>query len=149
MNLTLKMVFLQSNNQRHFNRAIGTLLTLFIITASVALAQNGGSKRKEANQLADKVGQLVDLSAKRSVLRFNGNFTNMLNTSQWGTHPPLSRHILIFFSSCSGNKFRDYAKSAPRNYSIIVMFTALSAQRQCAICKQASDEYQLVANSYR
>ena len=77
-------MFLQSNNQRHFNRAIGTLLTLFIITASVALAQNGGSKRKEANQLADKVGQLVDLSAKRSVLRFNGNFTNMLNTSQWG-----------------------------------------------------------------
>ena len=29
------------------------------------------------------------------------------------------------------------------------MFTALSASRQCAICKQASDEYHLVANSYR
>jgi len=29
------------------------------------------------------------------------------------------------------------------------MFTALSASRQCAICKQAADEYQLVANSYR
>merc|ERR1712037_156087 len=29
------------------------------------------------------------------------------------------------------------------------MFTALSTQRQCSICKQASDEYQLVANSYR
>lgn len=113
------MVFPQLNNQSHFNRTIGTILTLLIVIVAVALAQNGGSKRKEANQLADKVGQLVDLSAKRSVLRFNGN------------------------------KFRDYAKSAPRNYSIIVMFTALSAQRQCAICKQASDEYQLVANSYR
>ena len=32
---------------------------------------------------------------------------------------------------------------------MIVMFTALSAQRQCAICKQASDEFHLVANSYR
>ena len=40
-------------------------------------------------------------------------------------------------------------RNSPRNYSMIVMFTALSAQRQCAICKQASDEYQLVANSYR
>merc|ERR1712200_173270 len=35
------------------------------------------------------------------------------------------------------------------NYSIVVMGTALQASRQCAICKQASDEYQLVANSYR
>ena len=29
------------------------------------------------------------------------------------------------------------------------MFTALSPSRQCAVCKQASDEYNLVANSYR
>ena len=49
----------------------------------------------------------------------------------------------------NGNKFRDYVKSGPRNYSVLVMFTALSAQRQCAICRQASDEYHLVANSYR
>ena len=31
----------------------------------------------------------------------------------------------------------------------MVMFTALSATRQCAICKQAHEEYQVVANSYR
>merc|ERR1712025_45336 len=113
------MAHLQSINSRQFNRTFGTILAVLIVTAAVAYGQNSGSKRKEANQLADKVGQLVDLSAKRSVLRFNGN------------------------------KFRDFVKSAPRNYSIIVMFTALSASRQCAICKQASDEYQLVANSYR
>merc|ERR1712038_135677 len=100
-------------------RFIGVTFTILLVIISVAHGQNGANKRKEANQLADKVGQLVDLSTKRSVLRFNGN------------------------------KFRDYARNAPRNYSIIVMFTALSAQRQCAICKQASDEYQLVANSYR
>ena len=29
------------------------------------------------------------------------------------------------------------------------MFTAMNAQRQCAICKQASEEYQMVANSFR
>jgi len=76
-------------------------------------------KKKDAGGLAEKVSQLVDLSTKKSVIKLNGN------------------------------KFRDFVKSAPRNYSIIVMFTALSASRQCAICKQASDEYQLVANSYR
>ena len=76
-------------------------------------------KKKDAGGLADKVSQLVDLSTKKSVIKLNGN------------------------------KFRDFVKSAPRNYSIIVMFTALSASRQCAICKQAADEYQLVANSYR
>lgn len=77
------------------------------------------SKKKEANVLSDKVQQLMDLTLKRSVLRLNGN------------------------------KFREFVRNSPRNYSIVVMFTALSAQRQCAICKQASDEYQLVANSYR
>ena len=74
---------------------------------------------KKKDALADKVSQLVDLSTKKSVIKLNGN------------------------------KFRDFVKSAPRNYSIIVMFTALSPSRQCAVCKQASDEYQLVANSYR
>ena len=47
-------------------------LVLIIATLAIVHGQNGASKRKEANQLADKVGQLVDLSAKRSVLRFNG-----------------------------------------------------------------------------
>jgi len=74
---------------------------------------------KKKDALADKVSQLVDLSTKKSVIKLNGN------------------------------KFRDFVKSAPRNYSIIVMFTALSPSRQCAVCKQASDEYNLVANSYR
>ena len=74
---------------------------------------------KKKDALADKVSQLVDLSTKKSVIKLNGN------------------------------KFLDFVKSAPRNYSIIVMFTALSPSRQCAVCKQASDEYTLVANSYR
>ena len=49
----------------------------------------------------------------------------------------------------NGNKFRELARNSPKNYSMIVMFTALSSQRGCAICKQALDEYTLVANSYR
>jgi len=76
-------------------------------------------KKDTTSALNDKVGQLMDLTAKRPVIKLNGN------------------------------KFRDFVKNPPRNYSIIVMFTALSPSRQCAICKQASDEYHLVANSYR
>ena len=91
------------------------LLGLFLVASVLGQA----SKKKEAAALAEKVQQLVDLSAKRPVIRLNGN------------------------------KFRDYVRNSPRNYSIVVMFTALSAQRQCAICKQASEEYQIVANSYR
>ena len=82
-------------------------LALFIV-ALVALPQgsDGAKAAKEANVLGDKVQQLLDLSAKRPVIRLNGN------------------------------KFREFVKNSPRNYSIVVMFTALSAQRQCSICKQ-------------
>ena len=96
------------------------VLVLITLTVFAALlCVADAEKKKDAGGLADKVSQLVDLSTKKSVIKLNGN------------------------------KFRDFVKSAPRNYSIIVMFTALSASRQCAICKQAADEYQLVANSYR
>jgi len=94
---------------------------LFFLVGLVAFLTivNGQSTKKEKEKLSEKVQTLVDSSAKRPVLRYNGN------------------------------KFREYVTKTPRNYSMIVMFTALSAQRQCAICKQASDEYHMVANSYR
>merc|ERR1712156_545145 len=99
-----------------FSSLLGVFLSVcLLITATEAGKKDGGS----GNALNEKVEQLMDLSAKRPVIKLNGN------------------------------KFRDYVKGAPRNYSIVVMFTALQASRQCAICKQASDEYQLVANSYR
>lgn len=61
----------------------------------------------------------MDMNAKKSVLKFNGH------------------------------KFREYVKSSPRNYSMIVMFTALAPARQCVICRHAHDEFTIVANSYR
>jgi len=85
----------------------------------LALVVEAQNKKKDSAALQDKVEQLLDLTSKRAVVKLNGN------------------------------KFRDFVKSGPRNYSMVVMFTALSAQRQCAICRQASDEYHLVANSYR
>lgn len=90
-----------------------------LLAVLVVFANGQAAKKKEASALGEKVQQLMDSTAKKPVLRLNGN------------------------------KFRDYVRNSPRNYSMIVMFTALSAQRQCAICKQASDEYHIVANSYR
>lgn len=46
-------------------------------------------------------------------------------------------------------KFRDFVKSTPRNYSVVIMFTALAPARQCAICRHAHDEYTILANSFR
>jgi len=94
-------------------RALALLYLTLLLTVEAA------KKEGASNVLNEKVEQLMELSAKRPVIKLNGN------------------------------KFREFVKGAPRNYSIIVMFTALSASRQCAICKQASDEYHLVANSYR
>ncbi|KAK4887222.1 hypothetical protein RN001_003493 [Aquatica leii] len=69
--------------------------------------------------MAERVQQLTDMANKKSVLKFNGN------------------------------KFRDYVKPVPRNYSVIIMFTAMAPQRQCMVCRHAHDEFTIVANSFR
>ena len=69
--------------------------------------------------MAERVQQLTEMNIKRTVLRFNGN------------------------------KFRDFVKTVPRNYSVIIMFTALAPARHCIICRHASDEFTIVANSFR
>ncbi|KAG1658465.1 Magnesium transporter protein 1 [Nymphon striatum] len=69
--------------------------------------------------LNEKVHQLSELNMKRPVIKLNSE------------------------------KFKLYVKSTPRNYSVIVMLTALSDNRQCQMCKLASEEFQLVANSWR
>lgn len=45
--------------------------------------------------------------------------------------------------------FKDYVRATPRNYSMIIMFNAMAPQRQCVICRYASEEFQIVANSFR
>lgn len=77
------------------------------------------SPRSQAQTLNEKVQTLLDMNLKKSVLKFNGN------------------------------KFKEFVKTAPRNYSIVIMFTAMAPARQCVICRQAADEYTIVANSYR
>ncbi|XP_007955450.1 magnesium transporter protein 1 [Orycteropus afer afer] len=69
--------------------------------------------------LSEKVSQLMEWTSKRPVIRMNGD------------------------------KFRRLVKAPPRNYSVIVMFTALQLHRQCIVCKQADEEFQILANSWR
>lgn len=61
--------------------------------------------QSQSTSLAERVQQLTDMSMKRPVMRFNTA------------------------------KFKEFVKATPRNYSIIVMFTAMAAQRQCQICR--------------
>ncbi|CAK9797819.1 Magnesium transporter protein 1 [Anthophora plagiata] len=76
-------------------------------------------KNTQGTSLSDRVQQLTELALTRPVIKFNGA------------------------------KFKEYVKTTPRNYSVVVMFTAMAPQRQCQICRHANDEFVIVANSFR
>lgn len=69
--------------------------------------------------LNEKIEQLTDWSLKKPVIR--------LNTEN----------------------FKHFVKTNIKNYSVIVMLTALNTQRQCQICRPADNEYQIIAQSWR
>uniref|UniRef100_A0A5S6QAL7 Uncharacterized protein n=3 Tax=Trichuris muris TaxID=70415 RepID=A0A5S6QAL7_TRIMR len=48
----------------------------------------------------------------------------------------------------SYQKFRLYARSTPRNYSMVILFTA-QQNKQCRVCGSVYEEFDVVANSYR
>lgn len=72
-----------------------------------------------SKSLEERVAQLEDMSNRRSVIRLDNK------------------------------KFQTFVKSTPRNYSIVVMMTALQSSRQCGACKEANTEYEIVANSWK
>jgi oligosaccharyltransferase complex subunit gamma len=82
---------------------------------------DGSAKKKEVSTMGlnDRVQQLTDLSNKRPIIKMNVQ------------------------------KFNDFVKAGPRNYSVVAMFTALSPQRGCQICGAAHEEFVIVANSFR
>lgn len=75
----------------------------------------------QAGNLEEQIQQLNDLTERRPVIKLNGD------------------------------KFKKFigSQSLPRNYSFIVMMTALSPQRSCHICRQAHEEFTVTANSYK
>jgi len=95
------------------------LLSFIALSGVYFSCVTGQSKTKSPQSLNEKVQTLLDMNAKRSVLKLNGQ------------------------------KYKDFVKSAPRNYSMIIMFTAMAPARQCVICRHAHDEFTIAANSYR
>ncbi|XP_064607625.1 tumor suppressor candidate 3-like [Liolophura sinensis] len=101
-------------------RRMAALQFLWVCLIFCVLIQITSSQyKKKENVLTDKVQQLMEWNTKKSVIRFNGE------------------------------KFRQYVKTSPRNYSVVLMLTALQPQRQCAVCRQANDEFTILANSWR
>ncbi|KAH8376597.1 hypothetical protein KR093_000182 [Drosophila rubida] len=96
-----------------------TLLCALIVFAGCLIFVAAQGKQKTGLTLSERVQNLVEMNMKKPLLRFNGQ------------------------------KFREYVKNTPRNYSMIVMLTALAPTRQCQICRHAHDEFSIVANSYR
>ncbi|XP_031449799.1 magnesium transporter protein 1 [Phasianus colchicus] len=98
------------------------MAALSVLVLVLLLACGGpraAGQKRKEMVLSEKVSQLMEWTSKRSVIRMNGD------------------------------KFRRLVKAPPRNYSVIVMFTALQPHRQCVVCKQADEEYQILANSWR
>lgn len=95
-------------------------LTLFFaLIFACTLYQANGQARRQGMTMAERVQQLTEMANKKAVLRFNAN------------------------------KFRDFVRATPRNYSVIIMFTAMAPQRQCMVCRHANEEFTIVANSFR
>ena len=60
------------------------------------------------------------------------NFQSLLETRvkqlmDWNQRKPVIR--------LNGDKYRTYLRASPRNYSVILMLTALAPHRQCTICR--------------
>ncbi|BFZ24307.1 hypothetical protein BsWGS_27346 [Bradybaena similaris] len=91
----------------------------FVLFVTVLNFSCALAQLKKEESLDSKVHQLMEWNSKKSVIRL------------------------------SGDKFRQYVKTTPKNYSVVVMLTALQPQRGCSVCKQANDEFQIVANSWR
>ncbi|KAL9973173.1 hypothetical protein ACROYT_G019590 [Oculina patagonica] len=79
-----------------------------------------GKKKVTKESLLDtRVKQLMDWNQRKPVIRLNGD------------------------------KYRTYLRASPRNYSVILMLTALAPHRQCTICREANNEFTILANSWR
>ncbi|XP_049865360.1 tumor suppressor candidate 3 [Pectinophora gossypiella] len=90
-----------------------------LLCFTVLLSCYQGNAQTRPKLVEEKVQQLSDLLAKKSIINLNLN------------------------------KFKEYVKAPPKDYSFIVMFTAMAPARRCAICQHVYDEYLIVANSFR
>ena len=96
-----------------------TLLSLSQLS-QLATAVKRRPVENAGDKLDNKVSQLWDWTQQRTIIPFT-----------------------------SYDSFQHYLRTKPRNYSVILMLTALRGERNCQICKEAKDEYKIVADSFR
>lgn len=97
----------------------GFRVSLLLCLSALIWVAPSGAHRSKEGAVAEKVKQLTDMNARRALIRLKGD------------------------------QFKNLVKNSPKNYSVILMLTALQPGRQCQICQQAHDEFQIVANSWR
>ncbi|XP_034825644.1 tumor suppressor candidate 3 [Maniola hyperantus] len=90
-----------------------------LLIFTIILTYYSSNAQNRAKGLEEKVQQLTDMTAKQAIIPLNLN------------------------------KFKEFVRSPPRDYSFVVMFTAMAPSRRCAICQHVYDEYLIVANSFR
>ena len=95
------------------------LAIVVLLFATVTLGHADKNAKAAVTKLESKVAQLLDWNLRRSII------------------------------SLSSEKFNEYVRNKPRNYSVIAMLTALRPNRQCSVCKEAQDEYKILADSWR
>lgn len=92
-------------------------MVLFHVAVGEDMTKN--SRLAASSGLQERVQQIIELSLKRPIIKFNSKL------------------------------FKELVRGNPRNYSVVVMFTALSSSRGCLICRQANDEFAHLVISYR
>lgn len=101
------------------SRTMNPLLAVTVIVLTVHLQYTYQFKTEKNVGLAEKISHLKEMTAKKSVVKLN-NY-----------------------------KFKDYVKWTARNYSFVVMFTAMEPHRQCSICSVVHDEFLIAAKSFQ
>jgi oligosaccharyltransferase complex subunit gamma len=100
-------------------------LFLIFYLLKICEASTGGdlelikNDKSQAQSLQERVQQIVQLTQKRG------------------------------FVLLDNKTFKELVRGSPRNYSVVVMFTALSTSRGCLICRQANEEFSQLINSFR
>ena len=108
-----------------YNTSYSFLCFCFALLCLSQLSHVNGAKKRPGpdpigNKLDNKVSQLWDWTQQRTIIQFT-----------------------------SYDSFQLYLRTKPRNYSVVLMLTALRAERSCQVCKEAKDEYKIVADSFR
>jgi len=96
-----------------------TLCSIFLLFGDQALCISKTKDVDSQTQLVDRLNQLNELSDRNVIIRLNGK------------------------------RFETLIKTPPRNYSVIAMLTTLQSHRQCHVCRQAKEEFEIMANSWR